>query len=64
MHSAQIRQEIALSWRRTESGGLDPGTIVSPDDAVEVDPTSRPRRAAGPVLESWRGSSPGPGSHM
>lgn len=59
MHGEQIRQEIALSWRRTESSGLDPGTIVSPDDAVEVDPTSRLRCAASPVLDELAGQLAG-----
>lgn len=47
-----LRAEIASSWRRTASAGLDPGARVDPEDVADYDPASRLRRAAGPVLDA------------
>lgn len=47
----QLRPEIDLSWRRAASTGLDPAATVDAHDLAEFDPSSRLRRAAGPVLD-------------
>ncbi|MCW0211722.1 MAG: hypothetical protein OJJ54_00020 [Pseudonocardia sp.] len=50
MGEVEIRPEIALSWRRTESSGLEPGSVID-TDVVEIDPAGRLLRAARPVLD-------------
>lgn len=48
----RLRAEIANSWQRTASAGLDPGATVDPEDVADYDPASRLRRAARPVLDA------------
>ncbi|MFC5947235.1 sigma-54-dependent Fis family transcriptional regulator [Pseudonocardia lutea] len=50
-----LRPEIAQSWRRLESCGLDPAARIDGGAVVETDPGTRLRRAAGPVLTALEG---------
>ncbi|MFR9803125.1 sigma-54-dependent Fis family transcriptional regulator [Pseudonocardia sp. RS010] len=50
-----LRSEIAESWQRLESCGLDPAACLDPGTVVEPDPGTRLRRAAGPVLTALEG---------
>lgn len=46
-----IRPEIALSWRRSELGGVDPATTIATGSESDLDGDSRLLRAAGPVFD-------------
>ncbi|GAA2867585.1 helix-turn-helix domain-containing protein [Pseudonocardia halophobica] len=50
-----LRPEIAQSWHRIESCGLDPAACIDVGAVVEPDPGTRLRRAAGPVLTALEG---------
>ncbi|WP_345380777.1 sigma-54-dependent Fis family transcriptional regulator [Pseudonocardia yuanmonensis] len=50
-----LRPEIAQSWQRLESCGLDPAACIDVGPVVETDPGTRLRRAAGPVLTALEG---------
>ncbi|MCE3550419.1 hypothetical protein LWC33_02980 [Pseudonocardia sp. RS11V-5] len=50
-----LRPEIAQSWQRLSSSGLDPAACLDAGAAVEPDPGTRLRRAAGPVLTALEG---------
>ncbi|MCE0761719.1 hypothetical protein LWC35_02130 [Pseudonocardia kujensis] len=50
-----LRPEIAQSWQRLSSAGLDPAACLDTGAAVEPDPGTRLRRAAGPVLTALEG---------
>ncbi|WP_345414776.1 sigma-54-dependent Fis family transcriptional regulator [Pseudonocardia xishanensis] len=54
-----MRPEIASSWQRVRESGLAPQALVDPDDAAPVDPGSRLRRAADPVLAELAGALEG-----
>ena len=49
--SRPIRQEIALSWHRSELSGLDPGAAPDIVPISDLDTASRLLRAATPVLD-------------
>jgi transcriptional regulator of acetoin/glycerol metabolism len=56
---ANLRPEIALSWRRSLMSGLDPGSAVDRPTVAEVDRRSRLLVAATPVLDQIAGELAG-----
>jgi transcriptional regulator of acetoin/glycerol metabolism len=56
-----LRPEIAQSWQRLTSCGLDPAACIDGGAIVEPDPGTRLRRAAGPVLTALEGHLDGSG---